>query len=121
MKTVLQKKRPRANCRLQYNKLIVDHEVFVYNDVTGQVEQVYDSKESGKGAIKAQGVKPTPAPKKIGSNLIGIAGGPPGFNKPKGGHLQRLGSASANYSSRVIHLDSNIDGCLEFNYYYYMG
>ena len=103
MKTVLQKKRPRANCRLQYNKLIVDHEVFVYNDVTGQVEQVYNSKESGKGAIKAQGVKATPAAtKKIGSNLIGIAGGPPGFNKPKGDHLQRLGSASANCSNRVI-------------------
>ena len=42
MKNVVQKRRPRANCRLQYNKLIVDHEVYIFNDLTGQVEQVYD-------------------------------------------------------------------------------
>ena len=41
MKYVVRKNRPNSKCRMQYDKLIVDHQVYMYNDLTGQIEEVY--------------------------------------------------------------------------------
>ena len=43
MKYVVKRKRPDSKCRMQYDKLIVDHQVYMYNDLTGQIEEVYRS------------------------------------------------------------------------------
>lgn len=46
----VKKKRPDATCSLQYDKLMVDNDIYMYNDLTGQVELVKhggDSEENG--------------------------------------------------------------------------
>ena len=68
-KTVVKRKRPNAKCRMQYDKLIVDNEVYVYNDLTGQIEQVNQNHTNGNDeSIKAARKNLRTAPSSINSH-----------------------------------------------------
>ena len=36
----MRQRRPNSNFSLQYDKLIIDHEIYMFNDMTGRVEEV---------------------------------------------------------------------------------
>ena len=37
---LMRQRRPNSNFSLQYDKLIIDHEIYMFNDMTGRVEEV---------------------------------------------------------------------------------
>ena len=39
----MRQRRPESKYSMQYDKLIIDHEIYMFNDMTGRVEEVSQS------------------------------------------------------------------------------
>ena len=37
---LMRQRRPNSKLSMQYDKLIIDHEIYMFNDITGRVEEV---------------------------------------------------------------------------------
>ena len=42
---LMRQRRPQSKFSLQYDKLIIDNEIYMFNDLTGKVEEVPKSEE----------------------------------------------------------------------------
>ena len=43
---LMRQRRPESKCSMHYDKLIIDHEIYMFNDITGQVEEVSQKPKS---------------------------------------------------------------------------
>jgi len=46
---LMRQRRPNSNFSLQYDKLIIDHEIYMFNDMTGRVEEVGGNRSLSPG------------------------------------------------------------------------
>ena len=100
MKYVVKRKRPDSKCRMQYDKLIVDHQVYMYNDLTGQIEEVYSG-------VDLSGTHRSVSPVANGTmnNLVGPNAGDAGSTK--NGRYLRTPSGGGRSSSQLSRIQKS--------------